>query len=401
MQSVILKPGKDKPIANRHHWIFSGAIKSLPEFEDDDILPVETANGEFLGYAYFNSKTSISGRMLSFDKTPAEEAIKQNIDKAIAFRDKIFDRKITNAYRLVNSEGDKIPGLVIDLYNDVLVLQIATLGIERLKPMIVEHLIKSLKSRGTTRDPDFTSGPKTIYEKSNLLSRGEEGLQNQEGLLYGEDIDEVEIMENKIKFIVSLKNGQKTGFFLDQREMRKLVGELSEGKKVLNCFGYTGGFSLYAMNGGATTVDTVDISEDAINLAKKNTSLNKIKTEKHGFIAEDVFQFLREKPLEYNLIILDPPAFTKRKTDIIQACRGYKDINRLAIKKILPNSFLLTSSCSYHVDEKLFQTVVFQAAAEANRSARIIGRHRLAPDHPINIFHPEGEYLKSLLLFIE
>lgn len=388
MQSVILKSGREKPIRNHHHWIFSGAIHRMPVFTDGDILAVETANGEFLGYAYFNSKTSISGRMLSFDQTPAEEALKQNMDKAIAFRKKIFNRKVTNAYRLINSEGDKIPGLIVDIYDDVLVIQIATLGIEKLKPLIVEHLKKTLK-------------PTTIYEKSNLPSRGEEGLKNEEGLLFGEDVDEVKIIENKIKFIVSIKNGQKTGFFLDQREMRKWVGELAEGKKVLNCFGYTGGFSLYAMAGGATIVDTVDISKEAIELAQKNTTLNKIKPEKHGFIAEDVFQFLREKPLDYDLIVLDPPAFTKRKSDIIQACRGYKDINRLAMKKIPSGSFLLTSSCSYHVDEKLFQTVVFQAAAEANRSVRIIGRHHLAPDHPINIFHPEGEYLKSLLLFIE
>ena len=388
MQSVILKPGKDKPIRNHHHWIFSGAIARMPDFIDGDILPVENANGEFLGYAYFNRKTSISGRMLSFDKTPAEEALKQNIDKAIAFRKKIFDPKITNAYRLVNSEGDKIPGLVVDIYDEVVVLQIATLGIERLKPLIVEHLKKTLQ-------------PATIYEKSNLPSRGEEGLQNQEGLLFGEDIDEVEILENKIKFIVSIKNGQKTGFFLDQREMRNWVKELSEGKKVLNCFGYTGGFSLYAMKGDAAQVDTVDISTEAIALAQKNTLLNKIDADKHNFIAGDVFQFLRDEPLEYDLIILDPPAFTKRKADIMQACRGYKDINRLAMKKIPSGSMLLTSSCSYHVDERLFQTVVFQAAAEAGRSVRIIGRHRLAPDHPINIFHPEGEYLKSLLLFID
>lgn len=388
MTSVILKPGKDKPIRNHHHWIFSGAISRMPKFEDGDILAVETANNEFLGYAYFNSLTSISGRILSFDKTSAEETLIKNIDKAIEFRKKIFDHKITNAYRLVNSEGDKIPGLVIDIYDDVVVLQIATLGIERLKTLIIDHLKKTLK-------------PKTIYEKSNLPSRGEEGLQNQEGLLFGKDVDKVEVIENKIKFIVSIKSGQKTGFFLDQREMRNWVKELSEGKKVLNCFGYTGGFSLYAMKGGATQVDTVDISKEAIGLAEKNTSLNKIDEKKHGFIAEDVFQFLREEPLDYDLIILDPPAFTKRKTDIIQACRGYKDINRLAMKKIPSGSLLLTSSCSYHVDERLFQTVIFQAAQEAGRNVRIIGRHRLASDHPINIFHPEGEYLKSLLLFIE
>lgn len=401
MQSVILKPGKEKPIKNFHHWIFSGAIKSMPQYNDGDILPVESSQGDFLGYAYFNHRTSISGRMISFDKTSAEETIKLNIDKAIAFRKKIIDKKNTNAYRLINSEGDKIPGLIVDIYDDVIVLQVATLGIEKLKPMIVEYLKKTLKSLGTTRDPKFTSGPKTIYEKSNLPSRGEEGLKNQEGLLYGEDVDEVEIIENKIKFIVSIKSGQKTGFFLDQREMRDWVRNLSKGKKVLNCFGYTGGFSLYAIDGGAEKVDTVDISEDAIALAQKNAKANKFTTKNHGWITKDAFQFLREEDLNYDLIILDPPAFAKRKTDIVQACRGYKDINRLAIKKIPANSFVLTSSCSYHVDERLFQTVVFQAAREAGRNVRIIGRHRLASDHPINIFHHEGEYLKSLLLFVE
>ena len=388
MQSVILKPGKERPILNKHHWIFSGAIKHIPKFTDGDIMAVEDSKGGFLGYAYFNSRTSISGRMLSFNKTPAEEALKQNIDKAIAFRKQIIDRKTTNAYRLINSEGDFIPGLIVDIYNDVAVIQVATLGIEKLKPLIVEHLKTVLK-------------PKTIYEKSNLPSRGEEGLKNQEGLLSGDDVDEVEILENGIKFIVSIKSGQKTGFFLDQREMRKWVQEIAKDKKVLNCFGYTGGFSLYAIAGGADRADTVDISEDAIKLARKNAGLNKIKVDKHGWITADVFEFLREKPLDYDLIILDPPAFAKRKSDIVQACRGYKDINRLAIKKIVPGGLLLTSSCSYHVDEKLFQTVVFQAAQEAGRNVRIIGRHHLAPDHPINIFHPEGEYLKSLLLYVE
>jgi 23S rRNA (cytosine1962-C5)-methyltransferase len=388
MQPVVLKPGKEKPIKNFHHWIFSGAILRMPAFADGDILPVESADGEFLGFAYFNSRTSIAGRMLSFDRTPAEDAVKRRIDQAIALRQTLFDPSVTTAYRLVNSEGDGIPGLVIDMYGGAAVMQITTRGIDRLKPLIVEHLRTALPL-------------KTIYEKSNVPSRGEEGLKDAEGLLWGEDADEVEVRENGIAFIVSIKGGQKSGFFLDQREMRRWAGELSGGKRVLNCFGYTGGFSLYAITGGAARVDTVDISEEAIALARRNAALNEFPADRHGWLARDVFEFLREDALAYDVIILDPPAFAKRKIDVVRACRGYKDINRLAIQKIPSGGIVMTSSCSYHVDEKLFQTVVFQAAREAGRTVRIIGRHRLAPDHPINIFHPEGEYLKSLLLFVE
>lgn len=386
---VTLKPGKDKPIRQRHHWIFSGAIKTLPEFADGDILGVQSSADEFLGYGYFHHQTSISGRMLSFDQTPGESALVQNIDRAIAYRLSLINQKTTTAYRLVNSEGDGIPGLIVDRYADILVLRISTLGIEKLKPLIVAHLQKKLQ-------------PASIYEKSDLPSRRKEGLKDQIGLLAGDELPMVvEIKENGLKFLVDIADGQKTGFFLDQREMRRWVRELSDGKRVLNCFGYTGGYSVYALAGGATDATTVDISPEVIALAEKNIALNNFsKKIAHGVVA-DVFGFLRQEKLSYDFIILDPPAFAKRKTDVIQACRGYKDINRLAIQRIPAGGLILTSSCSYHVDEKLFQQVVFQAAHEANRNVRIIGRHRLAPDHPINIFHPEGEYLKSLLLFVE
>lgn len=386
---VILKPGKEKPVKARHHWIFSGAIQSAPDFANGDILGVESAKGEFLGYGYFHHHTSIAGRMLSFTHTPAQETVKQNIDQAIAMRELLFDVKETNAYRLVHSEGDGIPGMIVDRYDDVLVFQVTTLGIERLKPLIVEHFKKKLK-------------PRSIYEKSTSPSRREEGLKDLVGVLSGESVVGVEIKENGLKFVVDIVNGQKTGFFLDQREMRQYVRELSNGKRVLNCFGYTGGFSVAALAGGAVSVDTVDQDAGAIAFAKRNVELNKLQNKQNGFLTDDVFQFLRTKDLfSYNLVILDPPAFAKKKTEVVAACRGYKEINRLAMEKMPAGGILVTSSCSYHVDEKLFQTVIFQAALDAKRSVKIIGRHRHAPDHPVNVYHPEGEYLKSLVLYVE
>ncbi len=194
---------------------------------------------------------------------------------------------------------------------------------------------------------------------------------------------------------------QKTGFFLDHREMRQWVRSLSAGKRVLNAFSYTGGFSVYALAGGAKCVDSVDISQEAVEASKRHVTLNGFKAAEQGFICADVFAFLREAAMPYDLVILDPPAFAKRRKDIVPACRGYKDINRLAMQKMPAHSLLLTCSCSHHVDEQLFQKVVFQAAVEAKRKVRIIGKHRLAGDHPVNIFHPESDYLKSLLLYIE
>ncbi|HOX60523.1 MAG TPA: class I SAM-dependent rRNA methyltransferase [Candidatus Magasanikbacteria bacterium] len=388
ISGVVLKPGKEKPIKNFHHWIFSGAIESAPDFSDGDVLPVYSAAHELLGRAYFNSKTSISGRMIVWGDEVPSKMIQDRLSSAVKMRQILFSDENTNAYRLVNSEGDGLPGLVVDKYSDVLVMQIATAGIDKLKKIIVDWLIENLK-------------PKAIYEKSDMSSRREEGIPPCEKLLFGELPKKLVVIENGNKFAVDIVGGQKTGFFLDQREMRNYVGSISKGKKILNCFGYTGGFSVYAARSGAEEVMTVDISESAVRLAEENFILNNFDTEKNGFIVADVFEYLRNEPLNFDLIILDPPAFAKKKDDVMKACRGYKDINRVVLSKMPPHSILVTSSCSYHVDPALFQQVIFQAARDARRRVRIIGRHAQVPDHPLNIFHPEGEYLKSLVLFVE
>lgn len=385
--SVVLKPGKEKAILNRHHWIFSGAVKSMPDSENGSVLPVYSAKGKLLGSAYFNTKTSITGRMLTFDAASPLQAIDNNIQESVAFRQQLFDRTITNSYRIINGEGDKLPGLIADLYNDVIVIQITTLGMERLKSFIIKFLICNIS-------------PHCVYEKSDVPSRHEEGLHDTEGILFGSLPDRLIITENNLQFIVDVEHGQKTGFFLDQRENRKLVHSLSNNKRVLNCFSYTGGFTVYAAHGGAVRVDSVDSSDTVIELARENCSLNQLKTSLNFFV-DNVFTFLRNNELPYDLIILDPPAFAKKKDDVVKACRGYKDINRLVLQKMPHNSYLLTCSCSYYVDERLFQTIVFQAALEAKRNVRIIQKHHLAFDHPINIYHPEGNYLKSLLLYVE
>jgi len=382
---LILKKGKEKAIKNRHHWIFSGAVAREPSTVDN-FVTVTSEQGEILGTAYYNPQTKIIGRMVSFGAADPYETMRNQIYSACGLRKSLFDHTKTNAYRLINGEGDFLPGLIVDRYRDVLVIQISTLGMEKLRSFIVEALVENMK-------------PKAIYEKSNLPSRKEEGLKDIQGWVFGSGDSQLEILENGHQFLVSFPEGQKTGFFLDHREMRRDIGSRSRGKRILNCFAYSGGFSVYAAACGAAQVDSVDISEKAIELARANMKLNGF--DKGGFYAADVFQFLRENPLNYDVVILDPPAFAKRQKDIIQGCRGYKDINRVALQKMPPRSLLLTCSCSYFVDEPLFQKVVFQASVEANRRVRIIGRHRMGADHPINICHPESDYLKSLLLFVE
>ena len=385
---LILKPGKDKPIRRHHHWIFSGAVKSVDPYQDGDVVQVFSAQKELLGTAYVKHHASITGRMVSFGTASAEEAIEEAISRAIALREAFFDRKKTNAYRLIHAEGDSIPGLIVDQYDDTLVFQSATAGVDRLKPFIVEILEKKLHPAG-------------IYEKSDSGARQEEKLSEIKGALSGKLKKEIQILENGLKFIVDIQEGQKTGFFLDQREMRQRIRELSKDKKVLNVFGYTGGFTVAALAGGAAQADTLDSSEAAILMAQKNVELNGFESEKNQFVVANAFEALRQQAPNHDIVILDPPAFAKRKTDVMNAGRGYKDINRLAIAGMPKGSLLLTCSCSYHIDARLFQMVIFEAAHEAGRRVRIIERHRQAPDHPINIYHPENDYLKSLLLYID
>lgn len=388
MDSVILKPGKDKAIRNRHHWIFSGAVRTLPDFEDGAVLPVRGAGGDLLGHAYFNRRSSIIGRMISFGQAAPEDAVRSSLERALAMRRRFFDPAVTNAVRLINAEGDQLPGLVADLYADVLVLQIATLGMERLKPLVLDALVGALR-------------PATVYERSDIPSRREEGLAEFTATLQGPPAGRVRILEQALPFVVDVAESQKTGFYLDQREMRKLVRDLARGRHVLNAFSYTGAFSVYALLGGAVRADSVDSSASALALARDNFDLNGLGTEAGCFFPADVFEFLRAPDLDYDFIILDPPAFAKHKTDVVQACRGYKDINRLAIQKVKPQGLVLTCSCSHFVDETLFRQVVFQAAQEAGRSVKILQSHRQAVDHPVNVFHPETEYLKGFLLYVD
>jgi 23S rRNA (cytosine1962-C5)-methyltransferase len=388
VSSVVLKPGRDKAVRNRHHWIFSGAIRDLPDFEDGAILAVRSSGGDLLGHGYFNRKSAITGRMISFGEDAPEAAVRASLDRALALRAAFIDPAATNARRLVNAEGDGLPGLIADLYDDVLVLQIATLGMEKLKPLVLEALTAALR-------------PRSVLERSDLPARREEGLEPIEAVLVGEAVDKVRVLESGVPFWVGLAKSQKTGFYLDQRESRRLVRETAAGRRVLNAFSYTGSFSVMAVLGGAARADSVDTSEAAIALAQENFELNGLPSDAGLFFTADVFDFLREPALDHDYIILDPPAFAKKRTDVVAACRGYKDINRLAFQRVSAPGFVLTFSCSHFVDETLFQQVVFQAAREAGRRVRIVQKHRQAFDHPVNIYHPETAYLKGFLLYVD
>lgn len=386
MKAVILKPGKEKPLERRHLWIFSGAIESLDPLEPGELAQVRSATGSILGVGYFNPKCSLTGRMVCFGEKDPYKAIEENILKALSLRKRLFQEHVTTAYRLINGEGDLLPGLIVDRYGPVCVIQIGTWGMEKLKPFIIELLIKHLS-------------PQTIYEKSTLPSRRQEGLQDKEAFLLGEQ-EEVTVLENGVHFLVRLKESQKTGLFLDQREMRKAMAELSQGKRVLNCFAYTGGFSVYCALAGASHVTTLDVSKQAISAAERNFALNHVPTQEHRFVTADCFEFLQREELDFDVVILDPPAFAKKKEDVAAASKGYLRLNRETLKKMQPGSLLLTCSCSYHVDETLFQKLLFQAALAAKKEVKILSKHRAALDHPVNLYHPESAYLKALLLEI-
>ena len=384
---VILKAGKEKSLKRRHPWIFSGAVEMYPAFKNGEVLSVVSSKGEFLAKAFFHRDRSLAGRVLTFEDVPLEAVLSKRLREAYAIRKALFDERVTNAYRLINAEGDGLPGLIVDVYCDVLVLQVNTLGMWQIKERIVEELVRTLN-------------PRAIYEKSTSIVRDLEGLEDATGFLFGEASGELEVQENGIKFIVDYREGQKTGFFLDQRQMRRLIGTLAKGKRVLNCFSYSGGFSLAALHGGASHVTSVDSSAIATELCRRNTELNGFSMESHTILKEDVFTFLEKDSLDYDLIILDPPSFAKRKHSISKACRGYKELNRFVFKKAVGETLLLTCSCTGLVTTPLFQDVIAQAAAEEKRAVRILGYHREAYDHPHSLFHPEGRYLKSLFLYL-
>ncbi|MCX8160478.1 MAG: class I SAM-dependent rRNA methyltransferase [Candidatus Saccharicenans sp.] len=386
-EGIVLKPGREKSVLSRHHWIFSGAIQSYPEnFLNGGIYPVYSAAGQLLGHGYFNQKCSLAGRLLSFGAEEPELALKRNLQQAVQLRQRVYPQG--QAVRLVNGESDHLPGLVVDRYGPGLVIQVSTLGMEKIKDRILDLLRDILK-------------PAYIYEKSLVPSRQEEGLSEFEGLLNGKLEEPITVEEQGLKFNIYLTESQKTGFFLDQREMRQLVRTLAGGLDVLDGFSYTGGFAVAALKGGARRVDLVDYSKRALETAGANLRLNGFSQDSFRLVNQDMFRFLEERGhLEYGLVILDPPAFARKKADEKQAVKAYRQLNRLAMERMGPGSFLLTFSCSYYMDSQTFQKTIFQAALEAGREARIIQRHRQAMDHPVSIFHPESDYLKGLLLYL-
>jgi len=386
-----IRAGADIHLRNRHHAIYRSAIAQAPQVEDGGIVRVEASDGTFLCYATYNPQAYICGRAVAFKDGEPMSQIKDAIEKAVELRGLFFGKDGTNAYRLVNAEGDGIPGLIVDRYEDTLAVQLTTLGMDKLRDWVADTL---LDVADATR----------VYEKSSGAARKKEGLESREGWLRGDGATSVPVVENGLKFQIELAGSQKTGLFLDQREMRGLVRSLSKGRTVLDVCSYVGGFSTAALAGGALTADAVDYDTAALSLARGNVERNGIDPGKLSTYDEDAFAFLRRvpPPRGYDFIVLDPPAFAKRSSDLEQAKKAYTDLNRMAMQT-LPSTggLLLTCSCSYQVDVQLFQTIVFHAARQAKRFVRILHRHRQAFDHPVSIYHPEVDYLKSLLLWVE
>lgn len=387
---ITLKPDRDIHLKNRHHAIYKNAIESLEGVETGSIVEVRSSEGEFRCYATINIKAYIAGRVISFEESDPLEHLARAMKRSYELRQTFFQGTDTTAYRIINAEGDSIPGLIVDRYGDVLVLQCTTLGMDRLKNWIVEQL-------------QSITGGLSIFEKSTGAARKSEGLEPRSGWVKGSGPTVVTFKEHGLLYSVDLLDSQKTGFFLDQREMRSLVRSLAPGRTVLDLCSYVGGFSISALAGGATAADAVDYDEKALARAKENLKLNNLEPSQLQTFSADVFDFLRKKPLphSYDLIIVDPPAFAKRSSDVDQAKGAYTDLNRMAFQALTPGGLLLTCSCSYQIDSALFQTIVFHAARQANRNVRILSRHRQAFDHPINLYHPEVDYLKSLLLWVE
>lgn len=392
MKSVVLNPGKDKAARNRHPWIFSGAIRKAPSAKDGELVSVFNSEGDFVAYGHFCPNSQIRVRLFGWERMPEDQIgvdyWHSRADLALRLRREWVISDQTTAFRLFHAEADQMPGVIADVYGDVVVFQLLTVGAERLYPVLKPWL----EAQGWTKH--YLRRP----AENNVR---QEGLSFAEGWLSGSGEETVEVLENGLKFKVDLANGQKTGFFLDQRESRDLLAQYSQGRKVLNTFCYTGGFSLYALRGGASEVVSVDISADAIEAVEHNVALN-FEQSNHQSVVADCFEYLRSvEPGKFDLIVLDPPAFAKSAAAVQRATRGYKDINLQAFKRIAPGGLLFTYSCSHHMSADLFRKVVFGAATDAGRHVRILRQLGQPVDHPVGIYHPEGEYLKGLLLYVE
>lgn len=393
MKKVILYKGKEKSLLRFHPWVFSGAVAKVDKsIQNGDIVEVCDNYGNFLAIGHFHDN-SIAVRIFSFEPIEPSYAFwKDKVQKAFAFRQSIglINNPETTMFRLVNGEGDGLPGLIIDIYDGNAVMQFHSYGMSLLKDTFVQIL------------RELFPNIKSIYNKSGLTLADTEDAKAEDELLYGE-IGQIIGKENGVSFNIDVEGGQKTGFFLDQRDSRKMVGELAKGHRVLNMFCYSGGFSAYALRGGAAHVDSVDISHKAIELTNANIALlGEDAIKRHTSYCEDVFKFLDNMPDHaYDLIVLDPPAFAKHHRVKEQGIKGYRNINRKAMEKLQPGGLLFTFSCSQAISNDDFKTIAFSAAALEHKNVRIVHQMQHAIDHPVSIYHPEGNYLKGLLLAIE
>ncbi|MEZ4787247.1 MAG: class I SAM-dependent rRNA methyltransferase [Flavobacterium haoranii] len=383
---VILKSGKEKSILRRHPWVFSGAVYGVTEeLEDGKLVDVVDNNQKHLGTGFFSDRGSIVVRLLTFGKEQFTENFwVEKLQSAWELRVKLLNLKETDAFRVIHGEGDGIPGLIIDFYNNCWVIQAHSSGIYFQMEKIADAIQKT-----------FAKNCETIYCKSS----GTLPNTGTDYFLFGTQESTI-AKENNIQFHVNWVEGQKTGFFLDQRDNRKLLGEFSKGKKVLNTFCYTGGFSIYAMSAGAELVTSVDISQKAVDLAASNMELN-FPNSNHKAVADDVFNFMKENYQIYDVIVLDPPAFAKSIKSKHTATQAYKRLNIAGLKALAPKSILFTFSCSQVIDDVLFYNTVAAAAIETGRNIRVLHKLEQGPDHPTNIYHPEGHYLKGLVLYVE
>ena len=386
LPKIILKRGREKPVLRGHPWVFSGAAAKVEgEVSPGEMGKVYSKEGQFLGIGHINPRSQIIVRLLTQkEEELGENFFRERISRAVGLRENWFKGK-TNAYRVINGEGDYLPGLIVDRYRETLVLQCLTAGMDRLKEMLINLLAKELR-------------PQSIYERSDVATRKEEGLTESSGLLYGKDVPEfIEIEEYGCRFKANVKKGQKTGFYLDQRENRFSLRNHSEGRKMLDCFSYTGAFSVHAGARGAKEVTLIDSSEEALSIAEEHFSLNHLEKIPHRRIRGDVFEVMRGLEPDYDIVILDPPPFARKKGHLSSASRGYKDLNLWAFRLLNKEGLLFTFSCSHHMSWDLFQKIVFSAALDSGRAVQLIARMGHPCDHPINLYHPEGEYLKGLI----
>lgn len=390
--SVYLKKGKEDSLRRFHPWVFSGAIQRMDEgIREGDIVRVYNAQGEFLAVGHYQIG-SISVRVLSFRDVPIDEAFwKSRFQVALDMRISIgiADNPQNNTYRLIHGEGDNLPGLVVDCYGKTAVMQAHSVGMHVNRHEIVKALISVMGNRIAH-----------VFYKSETTLPYKAQLEQENGFLYGGSDDNTAV-ENGLRFHVDWLKGQKTGFFVDQRENRALLERYARGRTVLNMFCYTGGFSFYAMRGGARLVHSVDSSGKAIELTNANVALNFPGDTRHEAFCDDAFKFLDRADDIYDLIILDPPAFAKHRAALHNALKGYTRLNAKAFQRIRPGGILFTFSCSQVVTKEHFRNAVFTAAAQSGRKVRILHQLHQPADHPVNIYHPEGEYLKGLVLYVE